>query len=1098
MAWSAPLQICLCCYFMYVELGPAIFAGVAVMIIAIPVNGVIASITRKYQLSQMKNKDHRIKLMNELLNGIKVLKLYGWEPSFIQQILDIRNKEIVVLKKTAWLTSIVAVIWTAIPFIVAVSSFTTYVLIDGGQVLTAQKAFVTMSYLNIIRMPMAMLPFLVIALVQAGVSMQRVNQFMNCSELDEEAVLHDPSESCPIVIKNGSFKWGETDPKVLHDIDLEIERGTLTAVVGTVGSGKSSLISACLGDMVKVNGSVNVVGSMAYVPQQAWMQNASLKDNILFGKHYNSKIYEEIVDACALRPDFEMLPAADQTEIGEKGINLSGGQKQRVSLARAVYSQSDLYLMDDPLSAVDAHVGKHIFDNVVGPDGCLADKTRVLVTHGVTFLPECDKIIVIKEGKVSESGTYKELLEKGGSFAEFLIEYMTDSGDGEDEDEKEELKEALSKSMGAEFQRQISLSIEKKRKDSTASAESVTEKAVHDANLSPIKEKPKSEKPEEVKAGGKLIEKETSETGSVKLDVYFYYFKNLGLCGALTVVTMQILYQLSSLGTNVWLSVWTNETYGDSSVPENRNLYLSVYGGLGLAQALAIMVLSVSLALSTLNASKAMHKRMLEQVMRSPMSFFDTTPIGRIVNRFAKDVDVCDNTLPSNIRQLLSTLTNFIGTICMIIAVVPIFTVVIVPTAIVFFFVQKVYVSCSRQLKRLESISRSPIYSHFGETLSGASTIRAFGMQSSFILQSEKKVDDNQVCYYPSIVANRWLAVMLENLGNIITFAAAMFAVSDQNSIDPSQVGLVISYALNVTAVLNWLVRTTADVETNIVAVERLKEYSEITQEASWGSQQQDKPSNEWPDTGAVTFEKYAMRYRPGLDLVLKNIDAKVNGGEKIGIVGRTGAGKSSLTMALFRLVEPADGYIFIDNKDTSKLGLHDLRTKITIIPQEPVLFSGTLRINLDPFEVYNDDQVWKALEKSHLKEFVSGLAEGLEHPITEGGDNLSVGQRQLICLARALLKKTKILVLDEATAAVDLETDDLIQETIRSEFKDGTVLTIAHRLNTIMDYDRIMVLDSGEIAEFDSVDKLLQDNKTIFHSMVKKAGLLPNTERTE
>ena len=430
------------------------------------------------------------------------------------------------------------------------------------------------------------------------------------------------------------------------------------------------------------------------------------------------------------------------------------------------------------------------------------------------------------------------------------------------------------------------------------------------------------------------------------------------------------------------------------------------------------------------------------------------------------------------------------GTVITIIVYLPTFTLVIVPASIIFFFVQTIYVSTSRQVKRLESISRSPIYSHFSETLTGTTTIRAFQMDQQFIAESERKVDFNQICYYPSIIGYRWLSVLLENTGNLLTFAAAIFVVVAGDNVEPGEVGLIISYAVNVTSVLTWLVRTTADVETNIVAVERIKEYSDIPSEAAWTSSNSDRPIESWPEFGNVNFKEYAMRYREGLDLVLKSISCEVVGGEKIGIVGRTGAGKSSLTMALFRLVEAAEGQIVIDGLDAAKMGLHELRTKITIIPQDPVLFSGTLRMNLDPFNIYSDDEVWSALKLSHLHDFVSTLELGLLHYISEGGDNLSVGQRQLVCLARALLKKTKILVLDEATAAVDLETDDLIQATIRKEFKDSTVLTIAHRLNTIMDYDRVMVLDKGSIAEFDTVKGLMKKEGGIFSSMAKHAGL--------
>nr|AHK05644.1 ATP-binding cassette transporter sub-family C member 1 isoform X5 [Tigriopus japonicus] len=1102
MLWSAPFQIALCCYFIYRELGAAMFSGLAVMIIGIPFNAIVASFSRKYQLAQMKNKDDRVKLMNEILGGVKVLKLYGWEESFMGQILDIRDREIAVLKKAAWVGAMINFVWISVPFIVALASFATYIFMGGGQILDPSKAFVTLTYLNILQKPMSVLPLLIIGLVQVGVSLDRINKFVNNEELDANAVQHDEShKDHPILVKDGTFAWGKSEPSVLRNINFKIPKGTLTAVVGTVGSGKSSLISALLGEMEKEKGSVNVVGSVAYVPQQAWMQNATLKNNILFGKELDDKKYAHIVDSCALKSDIQILPGGDTTEIGEKGINLSGGQKQRVSLARACYSESDVYLLDDPLSAVDSHVGKHIFEKVISHDGLLEGKTRVLVTHGITYLPKTDHIIVLKDGEVSEEGSYKQLLKNKGAFAEFLLEYMTE--ETEDEDVLQEIKMELEGVLGTETvrkevtRRQSVLS--KTRSESICSAGSVmsndsTQVGIRKRKIT-MEESNKAEvqKPDdkhEPKIGTNLIEKEVAETGSVGLQVYKYYMINIGLFGVVSGVVIQIFYQVASIGTNYWLNVWTGEVLGDSSIPKYRDLYLGVYGGLGFASALSTLFLSITLAVSTLRASKEMHKSMLGRVMQSPMSFFDTTPLGRIVNRFAKDIDVCDNTLPNNLRQWLNTFASFLGTIILIITVIPIFAAVIVPVAVIFFFIQSIYVNTSRQLKRLESISRSPIYSHFGETITGASTIRAFGLQKRFIQESNEKVDINQICYYPSIIANRWLAIRLETIGNIITFAAAIFAIINPENIDPSQVGLIISYALNVTQVLNWLVRMTSDVETNIVAVERVKEYTlTIPQEAEW--ELPNKPPKEWPQEGEVTFEGYGMRYREGLDLVIKDISCHIKGGQTVGIVGRTGAGKSSLTVALFRLVEPAEGGIKIDGLDISQMGLHDLRKKLTIIPQDPVLFSGSLRINLDPFGVHSDREVWQVLELAHLRTFVSSLEDGLEHPVSEGGENLSVGQRQLICLARALLRKTKVLILDEATAAVDLETDDLIQSTIRKEFKGCTVLTIAHRLNTIMDYDRIIVLDKGRIEEFDSPQALLENPGSIFYSMARDANLV-------
>nr|XP_027217424.1 multidrug resistance-associated protein 1-like [Penaeus vannamei] len=1104
MLWSAPLQIALALYFLWDLLGPSVLAGLAVMIVLIPVNGFIANKTKQFQISQMKNKDQRVKLMNEILNGIKVLKLYAWEPSFEEQVLGVRNLEIKVLKKSAYLNAGTSFIWTCTPFLVSLATFATYVQISPENILDAKTAFVSISLFNLLRFPISMLPMIITSLVQANVSLTRLNKFLNADELDPDAVTKDKNIKKPITIENGTFAWGHDDEDgkpVLHNLDIEIEEGSLVAVVGSVGAGKSSLCSAILGEMEKQSGRVNVNGNIAYVAQQAWIQNATLEDNILFNNKKNEDRYFSCIRACALQSDLDMLPGGDQTEIGEKGINLSGGQKQRVSLARAVYSDADIYLLDDPLSAVDSHVGKHIFENVIGPEGILKGKTRILVTHGLTYLPKVEKIVVLKNGTITEQGSYKELIEKKGEFQEFLLQYLAEENeDEEDLEELEDIKMQLESTLGKErLQRQIS------RTKRESESESIGHDGIGEHRGSirhrskkiseSEKTKPAIAPPQQVeaKAGQKLIEKEKAETGKVQLSVYGYYIRAIGIMSTCMTVVFYILSQACTVGSNVWLTAWSSESALQNETgqdPAVRDKYLGVYGALGIGQAIFICLGSVLIAGATVAASKLMHKRLLDNVMHSPMMFFDMTPIGRIVNRFSKDLDTIDVLLPSNLRAWVSCLIAVIATFVAIIYATPVFVVVMLPTMIIYYFVQVLYVSTSRQLKRIESVSRSPIYSHFQETIQGASTIRAFGRSHQFMLESEKKVDTNQVSSFPSVMANRWLAIRLEFIGNILTFFAALFAVLGRDTISGGLVGLSVSYALSVTQTLNWLVRMTSDVETNIVAVERIKEYTETTQEAEWEIPEK-KPPEYWPEHGVVEFNKYSTRYREGLDLVVKDIDCKISGGEKIGIVGRTGAGKSSLTLALFRIIEAASGNITIDKIDISKIGLHDVRRRLTIIPQDPVLFSGTLRMNLDPFNLYDDEKVWSALEHSHLKDFVSGLNAGLQHEVSEGGENLSVGQRQLVCLARALLRKTRVLVLDEATAAVDLETDDLIQQTIRREFADCTVITIAHRLNTIMDSSRVLVLDKGEIREFESPENLLKDKKSIFYSMAKDAGLV-------
>ncbi|XP_068161646.1 ATP-binding cassette sub-family C member 3 isoform X2 [Antennarius striatus] len=1096
MLWSAPLQIVLALYFLWQNLGPSVLAGVAVMVMLIPFNAVIAMKTRTYQVEQMQHKDARIKLMNEILNGIKVLKLYAWENSFKEKVLAIRQKELNVLRKTAYLGALSTMAWTSAPFLVALTTFAVYVSVDEKNILDAEKAFVSLSLFNILRFPLNMLPQVISSIVQANVSLKRIQGFLSHDELDPNAVSRKGTAAdFSVTVVNGKFTWAEDDPPVLHNINVMVPQGSLLAVVGHVGCGKSSLISALLGEMEKLEGEVSIRGSVAYVPQQAWIQNATLRDNILFGRPYNAQKYSCVLEACALTPDLEVLPGGDMTEIGEKGINLSGGQRQRVSLARALYSDADVYLLDDPLSAVDAHVAKHIFDNLIGPEGALQGKTRILVTHGISFLPQVDNIMVLVEGNVSEMGSYQELLNQNGAFAEFLRNYALEDIEEDEvteEFEDDELFPEDSMSIHTDlvdnepgineakkkFMRQISII--------SADGENLRSRSVkkHTCGQKKHSESQEKRKPDEKQ---KLIQAETAETGRVKSKVYLEYIKAVGPLLSVLICFLYGCQSAAAIGGNIWLSQWTNDA-STNQTQENVHMRVGVYAALGIAQGILVMMSSFTLAMGNIGAARKLHYNLLVNKLQTSQSFFDTTPLGRIINRFSKDIYIIDEALPSTVLMLLATVFLSLSTMIVIISSTPIFTVVIVPLAFIYVFVQRFYVATSRQLKRLESVSRSPIYSHFSETITGCSVIRAYGRNSSFILMSDVRVDDNQKSYYPGIVSNRWLGVRIEFIGNCIVLFAALFAVTGKESLNPGLVGLSVSYALQVTMSLNWMVRMSSDLENNIVAVERVKEYSETKTEAPWEIEDK-KPPPEWPTEGNVEFHDYSVRYREGLDLVLKKLSLSVKGGEKIGIVGRTGAGKSSMTLCLFRLLEAAAGEITIDEVNISEIGLHDLRSKLTIIPQEPVLFSGTLRMNLDPFDKYSDEEVWKALEHSHLHKFVSNQPAKLELECSEGGDNLSVGQRQLVCLARALLRKTRILVLDEATAAIDLETDDLIQSTIRTQFEDCTVFTIAHRLNTIMDYTRVLVLDRGQIAEFDTPAELLSQ-RGIFYSMVKDAGL--------
>ncbi|KAL3269853.1 hypothetical protein HHI36_008911 [Cryptolaemus montrouzieri] len=1073
LVWSAPYQIIVSLYLLWQTLGIAVLSGFTMLIILIPLNTYIVNKVKKFQIKQMQYKDERIKVTNEVFSGIKILKLYGWEPTFENIVQKIRGKELFEMRKAAFMNAGATFIWTCAPFMVSLVTFATYVLIDDKNVLDAQKAFVSISLFNILRFPMGMLPTLMSNIAQTAISIKRINKFMNLPELDPACVTHDSTEDSSLLIEDGNFTWGAQD--VLKNINIRLPKNTLTAIVGHVGSGKSSLISAFLGEMEKTQGRVNTIGTIAYVSQQAWIQNNSLRNNILFGRKYKKEFYNDVIEACALKEDLLMLPGGDQTEIGEKGINLSGGQKQRVNLARAVYANRDVYLFDDPLSAVDSHVAKHLFEKVIGPNGLLKKKTRVLSTHCITFLPHVDQILVLKNGNISERGTYQELINGKGAFAEFLELHIQSAV--KDDDKLNELVTHLEGSLSPQ------IIVEKlqeitRDKTNTISLKDTSKLDISISCSSSFRDRLNSQTSfqESEQNLGQLTEIEKVAIGSVGLKVYKQYISSMGSILCCFILLCNIMYQAFGVGSSFWLSKWSNE---NSVVTiSKRNEYLEVYGLLGFGQGIFSFLLSFSFAQAFYQSSVKAHRMLLQSCLRALQSFFDTTPLGRILNRFSNDMNCLDNTLPTSVYQAVTTLFVLAGTLFVITYNSPLFLVIILFTGIIYFFIERIYQATCRQIKRMDSVSRSPIYSFFSETLTGTSTIRAYVQEDRFITESDKRLDANQRFFYYGLLANRWLAVRLESIANFIILSTVLFAVVGRNTMSPGIVGLSVSYSLQITQTLSWLVRMICDVETNVVAIERIKEYSQAPQEASWEIPDT-KPHDAWPENGNLSFEKYSVRYRPGLDLVLNDIDIHIKGGEKIGIVGRTGAGKSSLTLCLFRIIEAAGGSIIIDGIDISKIGLHDLRSKITIIPQDSVLFSGSLRLNLDPYDKYTDEEIWTALEHAHLKDLISDFPNGLSYEVTEGGENFSIGQRQLICLSRALLRKTKLFILDEATAAVDLQTDDLIQKTIRKEFKDCTILTIAHRLNTIMDYDKIIVLDKGYIKEYDTPQNLL--HKKVF-----------------
>ncbi|POY70789.1 hypothetical protein BMF94_6201 [Rhodotorula taiwanensis] len=1130
IAWSGMFQITLAFISLYQLLGWTMLVGVAVMIASMPLTALIARYQTKLQRQQMKNKDERTSIMSEILNNIRSIKLYAWENSFAQRLFAVRNdKELRMLKKMGILSASSNFLWSFTPFAVAFTTFALFSTISGKP-LTSEIVFPAITLFQLLGFPLAVLPVVFSSLVEAYVSVDRLTNFLVSKELDPSAVeIKIPSRELRagdelVSVVQGDFTWSplpaadapaSTPPPVntLQDISLSVKRGELLAVVGRVGDGKSSLLSAILGEMIKVDGRVTVRGTVAYCAQQPWIMGGTVKSNITFGHRFEPDFYELVLEACALREDLKLLPHGDETEVGEKGISLSGGQKARVALARAVYARADIYLLDDPLSAVDAHVGRHLYDRVIGPEGLLRDRARLLCTNAIPYVEQADEVIMLRRGVILERGTYSEAIQGDTELSRLLIEFGKSGGEeddgngsgsdetavgdgpgderktGSDEKDKEKAEEPEvdEATLNAE-----DLAIKLKLQQSQAVKKRAEPIPVAEQKLQTLRELKRSTRP-----------KERREQGSVKWSVYKEYIKANGYIGATLYLTTIVAQQGLQIATNVWLKNWSQH---NSDTGENGDItyYLAIYALLGCGASLVFFLNGVLLySLCVIRSAKLMHDRMFHAVIRSPMLFFETTPLGTILNRFSRDVYVIDEVLARVFGGFARTLAGVFGMVAVISTSAPAFLLILLPLLVIYKRVQTYYLATSRELKRLDATTKSPIFASFQETLGGVSTIRAYRQNARFIAENEARVDRNQEAYFPSINCNRWLAIRLEFIGACLILSTALLAVTTlvrTSNVNAGVVGLMLSYALSTTQTLNWIVRSATEVETNIVSVERVQEYIDLPSEAPLEVEDK-KPTDEWPQHGSIRFDHVNARYRKDLDLVLRDVNFEIKAGEKVGVCGRTGAGKSSLTMVLYRIIEIDSGTVSIDDVDVGKLGLHDLRSRLSIIPQDSQMFAGSLRQNLDPSGRATDAQMWAALEQCRLKEHVEQMEGKLDAHIDEGGTNFSAGQRQLICLGRALLRRSKILVLDEATAAVDVESDRDIQTVIRREFAACTIFVIAHRLNTIMDCDKILVMSAGSVAEFDSPQNLLQDPDSIFYSLAKEAGLVKtsgtNTPRT-
>ncbi|XP_057980420.1 putative ABC transporter C family member 15 [Malania oleifera] len=1064
--WMLPIQISLAMYVLHTTIGLGSLATLAATLTIMACNIPITRIHKRYQTKIMEAKDKRMKSTSEVLHNMKTLKLQAWDSRFLHKIESLRKVEYSWLYKSLKLQATSTFFFWGAPTIISVVTFGACILF--GIQLTAGRVLSALATFRMLQDPIFSLPDLLSVIAQGKVSADRITSYLQEDEIQSDAIEFIPKDQTEfeIEISNGQFSWDpESRRPTLDSIQLQVKRGMKVAICGTVGSGKSSLLSCMLGEMQKLSGSVKISGTKAYVSQSPWILTGNIRENILFGTPYDSAKYDRTVKACALVKDFELLSCGDLTEIGERGINISGGQKQRIQIARAVYQDADIYLLDDPFSAVDAHTGTQLFKECLM--GILKDKTILYITHQVEFLPVADLVLVMENGRIAQAGTFEELLEQNTGF-EVLVGAHCQA-----------LESILTVRNSSRTPQNPTPDVEPIT-EATSNAELQYTKQDSEHNLSP----------EITEKGGKLLQDEEREKGSIGKEVYWSYLTAVK-GGALVPITIlaQSTFQVLQIASNYWMA-WACPPSTNTEPAAGMNFILLVYTLLAVGSSLCVLVRASLVSIVGLLTSQQLFTNMLHSVLRAPMAFFDSTPTGRILNRASTDQSVVDLEIAIKLGWCAFSIIQMVGTIAVMSQVAwEVFAIIIPVTAICIWY-QQYYIPTARELARLAGIQISPILHHFAESLSGAATIHAFDQRDRFIDANLGLIDNYSRPWFHNVSAMEWLSFRLNQLSNFVfAFSLVLLVTLPEGIINPSIAGLAITYGINLNVLQATVIWNICNAENKMISVERILQYSKIASEAPLVIEDCRPPSN-WPEIGSISFKNLQIRYAEYLPPVLKNITCTLPGRKKVGVVGRTGSGKSTLIQAIFRIVEANEGRIIIDDVDISKIGLHDLRSRLSIIPQDPTMFEGTIRGNLDPLEQYSDQQIWEALDKSQLGDLVRAKEDKLDCTVVENGENWSMGQRQLFCLGRALLKRSSILVLDEATASVDSATDAVIQNIISQEFKDRTVITIAHRIHTVIDSDLVLVLSEGRIAEYDTPEKLLEGEDSFFSKLIKEYSM--------